>query len=204
MSLGMSTDLLFIRHGEARYGSNDGLTPLGDRQASALARRLQAKGIDRLYSSTLPRARETAEAVAQATGREPLFDARLREIDVGEFSRLPDREIKRRSEDYFRPDVLPVLDFSDRNGEGPTELHLRASGVLDDLFLQGTADLGRVAVVSHGGFINAALCFLLGMEFTGPLRFRLANTSITTARIVGGGAVLLAVNDTAHLESLAD
>ena len=200
----MPTDLLFIRHGEARYGSNDGLTSLGARQASALGRRLDEQGIDHLYSSPLPRARDTAVAVAQATGREPHFDARLREIDVGEFSRLPDREIKRRSEDYFRPDVLPVLDFSDRNGEGPTELHVRAAGVLCDLFLGGAPDLGRVAVVSHGGFINAALCILLGMEFSGPLRFRLANTSITTARIVSGGAVLLAVNDTTHLHSLTD
>ena len=200
----MTTDLLFIRHGEARYGSNDGLTPLGVRQASALARRIHDEGIDHLFSSPLPRARDTAEAVARATGREPCFDTRLREIDVGEFSRLPEREIKRRSEDYFRPDVLPVLDFSDRNGEGPTELHARAAGVLAELFLDGAPDLGRVAVVSHGGFINAALCILLGMEFSGPLRFRLANTSITTARIIGGAAVLLAVNDVTHLDSLAD
>lgn len=200
----MTTTLLFIRHGEARYGSNDGLTSLGARQASALARRLNDQGIDHLYSSPLARARDTAEAVAQATGQKPHFDARLREIDVGEFSRLPDREIKRRSEDYFRPDVLPVLDFSDRNGEGPTELHVRASGVLRELFFDSEQDLGKVAVVSHGGFINAALCFLLGMEFAGPLRFRLANTSITTVRLLGGGAVVLAANDTTHLDSLAD
>ena len=204
MSPGMTTHLLFIRHGEARYGSNDGLTPRGARQASALARRLLAEGIDHLYASPLPRARDTAEAVAQATGREIRFDARLREIDVGGFSRLPDPESKRRSENYFRPDILPILDFSDRGGEGPTELHVRAAGVLRELFFDGAPDLGRVAVVSHGGFINAALCVLLGMEFTGPLRFRLLNTSITTARIVGGGAVVLAVNDTAHLEVSAD
>ena len=200
----MPTDLLFIRHGEARYGSNDGLTDLGVRQAASLARRLHADGIDHVYASTLPRARETAEAVTGLTGHDIRFDARLREIDVGDFASLPEPEIKRQTEHYYRPDGLRDLDFRAQNGEGPVEVHARASESMNDLFLEEARDHGRVAVVSHGGFINAALWFLLGKDFDGLMRFRLANTSITTVRITNQGALILAVNDTTHLLSLDD
>ena len=46
-----------------------------------------------LYSSDLPRARETAEEVAQRAGLEPVFDARWREVDVGEWLGLTPEEV---------------------------------------------------------------------------------------------------------------
>ena len=73
----MTTNLYLIRHGEAYSNveaviggmhGDRGLTERGIAQAQALARRL-AKGeiaADVLYSSTLPRARMTAELVAEA------------------------------------------------------------------------------------------------------------------------------------------
>lgn len=54
----------FIRHGEPDYAT-DTLTPLGVRQAEAVARRLSVHGIDRIYSSPLGRARQTAQPTAE-------------------------------------------------------------------------------------------------------------------------------------------
>ncbi len=198
----MPTDLLFIRHGEARYGSNDGLTDLGVRQAESLARRLNLEGIDLLYASTLPRARETAEGISACTGHEIHFDSRLREIDVGDFARQLD--VKQRSEDYYRSDRPSVLDFSQLKGEGPTDLHDRVKAVIKELFLEDEFDQGRVAIVSHGGFINSALSFFLGLNFDGIMRFRTANTSVSSVRVTSGGALILSINDTAHFFQLAD
>ena len=47
--------LFFLRHADPIY-SPDQLTPLGHRQAEALAKRLSAYGLDRIYSSTAKRA----------------------------------------------------------------------------------------------------------------------------------------------------
>jgi len=53
-----------IRHGDPDY-STDSLTPLGRRQAEAVARRLSVHGLDRIYSSPMGRARETAQPTAE-------------------------------------------------------------------------------------------------------------------------------------------
>lgn len=51
--------LFYIRHGDPIYAP-DQLTPLGRRQAEAVAKRLALYGVDQIYSSTSTRAYETA------------------------------------------------------------------------------------------------------------------------------------------------
>ena len=52
--------LFFLRHADPIY-SPDQLTPLGHRQADALAKRLSAYGLDRIFCSTSNRAVQTAQ-----------------------------------------------------------------------------------------------------------------------------------------------
>jgi probable phosphoglycerate mutase len=69
-----------IRHADPDY-DRDALTDAGRREARALAARLAARPPTHLYVSALGRARETAAFVAEATGRTPVVDARLNELD---------------------------------------------------------------------------------------------------------------------------
>jgi probable phosphoglycerate mutase len=59
--------LYVIRHADPDL-STDRLTPQGEREADALAARLAAERIDRLYCSVTGRSLATAEAVAKRTG----------------------------------------------------------------------------------------------------------------------------------------
>ena len=59
----------FIRHGDPIY-SPDGLTPLGTRQAEALAKRLALYGIDKIYSSSSERAKLTAQPTCELLNKE--------------------------------------------------------------------------------------------------------------------------------------
>ncbi|MBP3919904.1 MAG: histidine phosphatase family protein [Clostridia bacterium] len=56
--------LYLIRHGDPDY-VHDSLTPLGQRQAEALARRLAVHGLDRIYASPLGRAIATAKPTSE-------------------------------------------------------------------------------------------------------------------------------------------
>ena len=56
--------LFYVRHGDPIY-SPDKLTPLGKRQAEAVAKRLALYGVDKVYSSTSNRAYETAKPTAE-------------------------------------------------------------------------------------------------------------------------------------------
>ena len=59
----------FIRHGDPCYDP-DSLTPLGLRQAEAIGRRLARYGIDRIYTSPMKRAMQTAQPLCELLGRE--------------------------------------------------------------------------------------------------------------------------------------
>lgn len=67
-------DMLFfyVRHGDPIY-TPDQLTPLGRRQAEAVGKRLAMFGIDRIYSSTSERAKQTAEPTCEMTRKEPVL-----------------------------------------------------------------------------------------------------------------------------------
>ena len=54
----------YVRHGDPIYDPNQ-LTPLGKRQAEAVAKRLAAHGIDEIYASTSNRAIETAQPTCE-------------------------------------------------------------------------------------------------------------------------------------------
>ena len=63
--------LFYIRHGDPIYDP-DQLTPLGKRQAEAVARRLALFGIDEVYSSPSNRAIETAMPTCEILGKKPV------------------------------------------------------------------------------------------------------------------------------------
>ena len=56
--------LFYIRHGDPIYNP-DSLTPLGERQAEAVAHRLSLFGLDRIYASTSNRAKLTANPTCE-------------------------------------------------------------------------------------------------------------------------------------------
>lgn len=64
--------LFYIRHGDPIY-SPDQLTPLGHRQAEAVAKRLALFGIDEIYASTSTRAMQTAQPTCELIGKDPIL-----------------------------------------------------------------------------------------------------------------------------------
>ena len=59
----------YLRHGDPIYNP-DQLTPLGERQAEALGKRLALYGIDKIYASTSNRAIQTAQPTAEILKKE--------------------------------------------------------------------------------------------------------------------------------------
>src|SRR5436309_6181503 len=104
------THLYLIRHGEATSQvqaaiRDDGLTPLGIRQAQRLRDRL-ATGreivADVLIASTLPRARQTAEIIAPALGLPIVFDDEVQEFRIG--AAAENMSFKELEAKYGKPD----------------------------------------------------------------------------------------------------
>ena len=61
--------LYFVRHGDPCYDP-ESLTPLGLRQAEAIGRRIARYGVDRIFSSPMKRAQQTAQPAAEMLTKE--------------------------------------------------------------------------------------------------------------------------------------
>jgi len=155
------TTLFVARHGQTEWNrehrwqgwSDPPLNRTGREQAAQLAELLAGRGIDVVVSSDLRRAAETAEIAAARLGLSVALDARLREVDVGEWSGLTSAEVEARFPDGYR-----------RRREGRTgwekgeELGAMAERVVAALLDLADRHSGhRVLVVTHGGPLRATL-----------------------------------------------
>ena len=179
------THLYLIRHGQAinvvqKTSGDPGLSPLGVKQAERLRDRLAASGeidADIVISSTMLRAKQTAEIIAPALGLPIIFDDEVQEQRPGEALNM--------SEEEFREKFGPV-EFEQKpyfrlapGAESWVEFSLRASTALQRITREH--DGKTIVIISHGGIIDASFLFFLGLsslQFPQVL-FDTHNTSIT-------------------------
>jgi broad specificity phosphatase PhoE len=209
-----AAELYLIRHGDALPSADDlvsgssydeqGLSDLGRRQAEALAGRMPALGLGAVYSSPIPRARQTADAIATASGLATQIDAELREVELGPIGRRPDAEtnaadtarlLRERLLEIARVAVLSGTWSSIPGSEPSAQLRRRLTAAI--LRIAARHPGQRVAVVSHGGAINAYIAEILGIDR--DYFFPAANTSVSMVRVKGQRQMLFALNDISHL-----
>jgi|YNPBryBLVA2012_1023415.scaffolds.fasta_scaffold15478_2 broad specificity phosphatase PhoE len=200
--------LYIVRHGETTYnvegriqGQSDApLTPLGLRQASAVAERLAPERFTAIYSSDLGRAVTTAQIIGErlAVGvtRTPL----LRELHFGVIQGLTRDEIEqqypesehewRRRKDTMRPP----------GAESWEQMVRRCRQFLDEIDRIYNPDQ-QVLVVAHGGSLRGLIIAALNL----PLGFRRqVHTQNASLSIIetGPNPALWLLNDVCHLDSL--
>jgi len=167
------TRLVLVRHGQTdvnaagRFqGQQD--TPLnrvGRKQADAVAGRIAALKPAHLLSSDLARARDTAAAIAAATGLSVETDARLREIDVGRWQGLSVVEVGA-AHPWFAEKLAAGEDFRrSETGETATEAGERIAGVLAEVVQRRPGE--TIVVVGHGLALRVGTALTLGLGFAG-------------------------------------
>ena len=189
-------ELLLIRHAlpvRIDEGAVDGpadprLAALGQRQADALAEWLATEEIHAVWTSPMRRARETATPLAAALGVDIQIDAGLAEYDKHSTSYIPIEELKAANDPRWNQ--LP---------ERPEEF---AAEVIDAIERVIAAHPGqRVAVVCHGGVVNAYTGHVLGVDE--PLFFLPHYTSISRVLASANGVRSIgSLNEASHLRGL--
>ena len=161
------TVLYLVRHGQSDWNAANRfqghvdrpLTDLGREQADALARELAATALERIYSSPLRRALDTATAVAAGRELEVVADEGLREVDVGSWAGLTRAEVEERYPAAFRRWVAGGDGWAD--GETYQEMSARVLTCI--VRIADAHEDGAILVVSHGGPIRAIQAAAAGM-----------------------------------------
>ncbi len=200
--------LVLVRHGRTAWnlegraqGHTDvGIDETGHEQARAMAPYVAQMAPVALWSSDLVRARETAAYVATETGLEAVFDARLREFDVGERAGLTIPEFAAKYPEAYAAWQAGHITGGVPGAETPQQVIDRMVPALEE-FWAAIPDEGTGVVISHGACLKVCLVAFLGWpEEIGTSLRGLDNCGwvVLEDDAAGRGIRLASYNETAH------
>lgn len=166
------------------------LSAAGACEAEALAQRLASSAVRALYSSPRERARDTAAPIAARLGVDVEIAPELDEIEVGDwtnrsFAELDELEPWRRFNLFRSGTCCP-------NGESMLDVQARFVRLVERLSARHAED--RVALVSHGDVIRAALAHYLGIHLDLFQRLEIGPASVSIVRVGPYAPEVLLVN----------
>ena len=203
--------LILVRHGETDWNAEGRiqgmldvpLNALGMQQAALTAAEL-ARSIDMadMVSSDLVRTRETTTPIAEATGFEPRFDARIRERNFGVWQ-------GKTYEEWRVLDAVGIArynagdpDYGPEGGETASQFLKRCVEAVTDLVL-GSLEKTLI-LVTHGGVVSSMVRHAQGLNPQSARTWSVPNASISEWRVeyVDDDPVFYVdrIGDVAHLE----
>jgi len=189
--------IYLIRHGETALNASrtlqpadTPLSPRGEAQAAAIARRLVDAGVVAIVSSDLPRAAQTATAIAAACGLPIRWEPLLHERNFGDLRGQP--------YDGLAFDPLTLVD-APPGGESAATFRARVAEAFARIVAWRAELDGNLAVVTHGLVIGAILEAHARLAERDALPERLGNASLTVLAALPPHDVGL-LDCTRHLE----
>ena len=159
------------------------LSPLGHGQAKRLAKLLDDRTFDRIYSSPMVRVRQTAKPLLDALGQSSVVIDDLREVDFGVWTGYKWYEIEEKF-GMNAIDWLVHLQNGDVSEAEPMDVYEgRIKRSLDRILSEGEGD--DVLVFCHGGVIRMLLALLLKEPFSTMDRFEVDYASLSVVEIRG-------------------
>ena len=202
------TEVVLVRHAQQDFKLeglagdwvDPPLTEQGRAQAALVGEALSTKPLQAIFASPLKRAKETAEAIAKHhKSLEIEFNRELREVEV--FRDVPaDKTVR----EFMGDDLLMAARLRMLNerswdvypySESSYDFKKRAINAIETAIARNAGE--RIAVVCHGGVINAYTGHIVKSPY--DMFFRPGHASVSIVAAGGARRVLRLLNDTHHL-----
>ena len=193
-------EVLLIRHAipirrELETGIADPeLATEGLKQADLMAHYLASEKLHAIYASPMQRAQQTASPLAAVQGLTITTVVGVAEYDKNSNQYVPVEELKAKNDPRWQEMLRGEWTSTD---ETEDEFIQRTVNSIEQIIAQHASQ--RVAIVCHGGVINAYICHVLGLE--NQRGFFYPNyTSIHRIAAAGSGErSIVTLNETSHL-----
>ena len=177
--------LYLVRHGETDYNNSlrfQGqidipLNQKGIEQAEKVAGFLKDIPLHAIYSSSLKRARTTAEIIGRVKGIEPQITDALREMSFGIWENMNSSDIQKKYAKEWKDFFASPASTKIPQGESMSDVQKRSYPVVQQILDQYPE--GDVAFVAHGGIIRVLICTMLGLDLNRAWHLHVGNASVT-------------------------
>ncbi len=201
--------LTLIRHGPTEWNasrrfqgrSDVPLSPQGRIQAEAIAAVLALDKFERIYSSDLSRALETAAILSATQGVEVVNDRRLREFDFGEWEGMTWDEIVAAYPHLTGQGSTAAKRYAPEGGESFDQVCHRVGSFLDEV--RTREPNASIAIVTHAGPLHAIFSVLGLAQADGPadrLSLNFTPGGITRVALEDDQVRVITLNATGHLD----
>lgn len=162
-------EVYLIRHGETLWNTEkrlQGRTDIelnenGRALAYATRDRLAELKVDRMYSSPLRRAYETADIIRGTRNIDIVTDDRLKEICFGSNEGCKSEVILKDENNPFRFFFThPELYYAPKGGESIEEIMERGKQFMQQVVEPEADKLERIMIVAHGAINKAIMCYV--------------------------------------------
>lgn len=199
-----SMELIFVRHGRPQQVQNSDGTPadpplaeIGREQALAVASWLGEEMIDHIYTSPMRRARETSQPLEKRLGLTAIVRDDISEFDKDSSSYVPMEVLKETNRKAWERMASGAMSTSP---ETLSSWYTNTVTQLEEIVQVHGGQ--RVAVVCHGGVINAYLARCLEFDIQDFMKFDVDYTSVTRVLASGAGhRSVKSINETAHFRN---
>ena len=193
-------EVLLIRHAipirrELESGiANPELAAEGVEQADLMAQYLASEKLHAIYASPMQRAQQTAQPLAAVQGLAITTVDGVAEYDKNSNQYVPVEELKAKNDPRWQEMLRGEWTSTDETEE---EFINRTVSSIEEIITNHASQ--RVAIVCHGGVINAYICHVLGLK--NQRGFFYPNyTSIHRIAAAGSGErSIVTLNETSHL-----
>ena len=178
---------IIARHGYSQFNKSKqftgqydvNLNAIGYLQAEEVGKYvLENYKVDKIYSSDLKRAIDTAKPIAEALKLPILTRKNLREMYLGEWERKSFEEVKEKYPNDYNEWVTDLGFARATGGESSKELIVRVSEEFERIAKENEGK--TVFIATHGGAIRALICAWLRVPLEEMKNIQLvANGSIT-------------------------
>lgn len=191
--------VILVRHGQVtergivKGQAEMGLSETGRAEAGHIPEHPDVHSISEIYTSPLPRARQTARIVGDRVGSQPKLAQGLAERDVGVWQGKPKSELQ----SFLKRRGLSLSEWVPEHGETWPDFARRVRSTVENI-VASTAD-ERILVIGHSETNNTILSHALGMDADRRAAIHQQNACVNRISVTDGDWKVNLLNSQIHL-----
>ena len=196
------TKLILVRHALTTDNQNNRLSghidsvvsESGKKQIDKLTIYLEKIEIDKIYTTTSSRTKDTVKQIAKLKKIEIIEKETLKEISFGDFEGITFDEIKSNYPKQFQDMIDKGYEYKYPNGESLIDSYNRVANEISKIIFDNKDK--TILICSHGGTIRNIITYLISNSYEYHWNFKIDNASITILEVENGFTVIDTMNNT--------